>query len=101
MDEVMNKKRITAADIVKMCEVMDIPSYGTVMSYEEFMSHVTAGCIMDYDGDGEIILFDKLVKNSYVSIYNRSAHVTYGVNMTLEKLYELFGDNMKICWYNK
>ena len=97
----MTLKNIRAEDILSMCEVEDVPVYGTVMTYEEFRDDVESGCITDYDGEGEIILLDKVIKDSYISIYNWSAHVEPGVNAPLECLYETFGDDMKICWYNK
>ena len=45
------------------CEYEEIPDYSDVMSYEKFMKAVNSYCIMDYDGSGELVLFDKVVKN--------------------------------------
>ena len=53
---------ITKEEILQNCEYEEIPDYSDVMSYEKFMKAVNSYCIMDYDGSGELVLFDKVVK---------------------------------------
>lgn len=53
---------ITKEEILQNCDYEEIPDYGDVMSYKEFIEAVDNFCIIDYDGSGELILYDKVVK---------------------------------------
>jgi len=56
-------KSITRKEILQNIQFYDeIPDFGDVMTYKQFMEYVNSGCIIDYDGDGDLMLFGKVVK---------------------------------------
>lgn len=93
--------RIFKEEIVEGCKFEEIPDYGRVMSYKEFASAVDSWCIMDYDGCGELILYDKVVADTSTWIYNRTVHFENRFFVPFDVLYSIFGDDMKIIWFNK
>lgn len=92
---------ITKEEILQICEYEDIPDYGDVMTYEHFMDCVNSYCIMDYDGDGELVLGDKVVKNTSTWIHNKTVYFVDKFFVPFDVLHSIFGDDMKIIWYNK
>lgn len=71
------------------------------MDYERFMADVDAGCICDYDGNGEIMLDGSHMTGISVLPDESIAIVgdTFIVPMNL--LHGLFKDRISVCWYNK
>ena len=92
---------ITKEEILQNCKFREIPDYGDVMTYQEFMKAVNSFCIMDYDGSGEIILFDKVVANTSTWIHHRTVYFEDRFFVPFDVLYSIFGNDMKIVWFNK
>lgn len=92
---------ITKEEILQNCKFREIPDYGDVMTYQEFMKAVNSFCIMDYDGSGEIILFDKVVENASTWIHHRTVYFEDRFFVPFDVLYSIFGNDMKIIWFNK
>lgn len=92
---------ITKEEILEVCEFEEIPDYGRVMTYEEFADAVDGYCIMDYDGSGDLILYDKVVVGTSTWIYNRTVHFDDRFFVPFNVLHLIFGDDMKIIWFNK
>lgn len=92
---------ITKEEILQSCEYKDIPSYGTVMNYDEFKDCVNSYCITDYDGSGELVLCDKIVNNTSTWIHNRTVYFFDKFFVPFDVLHSIFGDDMKIIWFNK
>lgn len=92
---------VSRKEFEEFCEFESISGFGVIFSYEDFMDMIETGCITDYDGFGELVLFDKTVTNSSVSILNRNVYIEGSLFVPLETLYKMFGDDMKFCWYNK
>ena len=92
---------ITKEEILQNCEYEEIPDYGDVMSYEKFMKAVNSYCIMDYDGSGELVLFDKVVKRTSTWIANKTVYFADKFFVPFDVLHSIFGDDMKIVWFNK
>lgn len=65
---------IAKEEILENCKCGDIPEYGEVMPYGEFLDCVECYCITDYDGNGHIVLFGKVVKNAHLWVHNRSVY---------------------------
>lgn len=75
---------------------------GTFMTYEEFMEDVNRGCLMDYDGYGELVLYGNgVVLNSHTDIDAGVMHIGQSLSIPFEELYDIFGDDMKIWWFNR
>lgn len=92
---------VSSKEFEEACEFENISDFGDVFSYEDFMDMIETGCISDYDGSGELVLFDKTVVNSCISISNRNAYIEGSLFVPFEILHKMFGDGMKFCWYNK
>ena len=92
---------ITKEEILQNCEYEEIPDYGDVMSYEEFMEAVNSYCITDYDGSGDLVLFDKVVKRTSAWIANKTVYFTDKFFVPFETLYKIFGNDVKFVWFNK
>lgn len=92
---------ITREEILEMCEFESIPDYGHVMTCREFMDDVKTYCITDYDGDGDLILYDKVVKGTSLWIHNRTVYFEDRMFVPFDILHLIFGDDMKIIWFNK
>lgn len=92
---------ITKEEILQNCKYEEIPDYGDVMLYEEFMDAVSSYCITDYDGSGELVLFDKVVLGTSTWIHNRTVYFSNKFFVPFDVLHSIFGNDMKIIWFNK
>ena len=92
---------ITKEEILEICDYKDIPNYGTVMEYQEFIKNVDAYSIIDCDGSGKLVLNDKVVKNSSVWIFGKTIFFPNKFFIPFHIMNELFGEDMKIIWFNK
>ena len=92
---------ITKEEILQNCDYEEIPDYGDVMSYKEFIEAVDNFCIIDYDGSGKLILYDKVVKNTSIWIFNKTVYFTDKFFVPFDVLYKTFGDDIKFVWFNK
>lgn len=92
---------ITKEEILQNCQYEDIPEYGDVMSYKEFTECVNSYCITDYDGSGNLVLFDKVVDNASTWISYKTVHFSGKFFVPFDVLYSIFGDDMKFIWFNK
>lgn len=96
----------TNKDIIKRCELEDYDGIGTIMSFDEFMEYVDCNCFMDYDGWGALVIpgvdgVDKIVSNSITYIYSRELRIRHIVTIPFKHLKEIFGKDIKMCWYNR
>ena len=92
---------ITKEEILAVCKYDDVPDYGDVMTYEEFMGCVESYGIIDYDGSGELMLFDKVVKNTSTWVNDRCVYFRDKFFVPFDVLHNIFGDDMKLIWFNK
>lgn len=92
---------ITKEEILQNCEFKEIPDFGDVMIYEDFIYDVENWSITDYDGVGDLILYDKVVKHTSTWIHNRSVYFADRFFVPFDVLHSIFGDDMKIIWFNK
>lgn len=92
---------ISEEEILQNCEQEELPDFGDVKSFENFMEDVEYGCIMDYDGDGKLILYDKVIKGSSLWVDEGYVCLDNVAFIPFEKLREIFGDNVKFVWFNK
>lgn len=92
---------ITKEEILQNCEYEDIPDYGDVMLYKDFIRDVDHYSITDYDGSGELVLYGKVVKRTYTWISDRTVYFEDKFFVPFEVLYKTFGDDLKIIWFNK
>lgn len=93
---------ITKEEILQACEFEDrMDMWGDIMSYDEFTACVRSYGITDYDGFGEIMLFDKVVSNSSVICDTKSVFIEDKFFIPFEYLYSIFGDDIKFIWHNK
>lgn len=89
------------SDIIKACRLDEVSKYGTVREYEEFMECVHCKSIMDYDGDGYLIIGENEVSNSDLHVDDRFVRISKQYDVPFEKLHEVFGDDIKFIWFNK
>lgn len=92
---------ITKEEILQVCKFSDIPNYGDVMSYKEFMECVDSYSLMDYDGSGRIIINDKKISNSSTWLGHKTVYFENKFFVPFDVLYSIFGDELKIIWFNK
>ena len=92
---------ITKEEILQSCKYEEIPDFGHVMQYEQFKKAVDSYCITDYDGRGDLILFDKVVSDTSIWVHNKTVHFYNKFFVPFDVLYSIFGDDMKILWFNK
>ena len=92
---------ITKAEVLEVCRLADVRDYGDVMTYEEFMAHVECGGITDYDGEGAFVFKDKIATNTGTGVGDRTMYFVDKLSVPFEILHSLFGDDMKICWFNR
>lgn len=92
---------ITKEEILEVCQFSPIPDFGDVMTYEEFIGLVEDFSIIDYDGSGSLILFDKRVDFTSTWLNKRSVFFVDRFFVPFDVLHSLFGDDMKIIWFNK
>lgn len=92
---------ITKEEILEVCEFEEIPDFGDVMTYKEFMDDVDSWCITDYDGSGDLILCDKVVVSASIWIHNKTVYFADRFFVPFDVLHSIFGDDMKIIWFNK
>ena len=89
------------SDIIEACRLDEISKYGTVMEYEEFMECVQCMAIMDYDGEGYLIVRENEVSNSDLHVDDRFVRIAKQCDVPFEKLNEVFGNDIKFIWFNK
>ena len=92
---------ITKEEILSVCEFGEVPDFGDVMTYEKFMDAVESWTIMDCDGSGDLMLYDKVVKFTSTWIHHRSVFFVNKFFVPFDVLHSIFGDDMKIIWFNK
>lgn len=92
---------ITKEEILSVCQFDHIPNFGDVMTYEKFIKLVENFSIIDYDGSGELILNGKVVKNTSTWLGHRSVFFADRFFVPFDVLQSIFGDDMKIIWFNK
>lgn len=92
---------ITKEEILEVCDFDDIPDYGDVMTYEEFIDAVDSWSIMDYDGSGDLILYNKVAVRTSTWIHNKTVYFADRFFVPFDVLHSIFGDDMKIIWFNK
>lgn len=93
---------ITKEEILQACKFEDrIDKWGDTMNYDEFTACVRSYGITDYDGFGEIMLFNKVVSNSSVICDADAVFIEYRFFIPFEYLRSIFGDDMKFVWHNK
>lgn len=92
---------ITKEEILEVCEFREIPDFGDVMTYEDFIRDVEDYCITDYDGCGDLILYDKVVTYASTWIHNRCIYFVDKLIVPFDTLHSIFGNDMKIIWFNK
>lgn len=88
-------------DILKECDFEPYDDLGTMFSLKEFEEDVDRGCIMDYDGFGEVMIDGMIVSNSYVYTNTKTVFIPGTGSVSFHLLSEIFGNRAKICWYNK
>lgn len=89
------------SDIIEACRLDEVSKYGTVMEYEEFMECAHCKAIMDYDGDGYLIIGENEVSNSDLHVDDRFVRIAKQYDVPFEKLHEVFGNDIKFIWFNK
>ena len=92
---------ITKEEILSVCEFDEIPNFGDVMTYEKFIDAVDSWSIMDYDGTGHIILYDKVVARTSTWLHKKSIYFADRFFVSFNVMHSIFGDDMKIIWFNK
>ena len=92
---------ITKEEILQNCEFYEIPDYGDVYTYEEFMEMVEDYSIIDYDGTGRLVLNNKAVHYTSTWLHNRSMFFVNKFFVPFDVLHSIFGDDMKFIWFNK
>ena len=92
---------ITKEEILAVCEFSDIPDYGEIMTYKSFIEAVEDYSIVDYDGTGDLILYGSVVDFTSTWIHNRTVYFRDRFFIPFDVLYSIFGDDMKIIWFNK
>lgn len=89
------------SDIVEACRLDEISKYGTVMGYEEFMEYADCMGIIDYDGNGYLIIGEKQVSNSDIHVDDHFVRIAKQYDVPFEKLHEVFGNHIRFIWFNK
>ena len=92
---------ITKEEILQNCQFGEIPDYGDVFTYEEFMDMVEKLYIIDYDGSGRLVLYNKDVKFTSTWLHKRSVFFVDKFFVPFDVLHSIFGNDMKFVWFNK
>ena len=93
---------ITKEEILQNCEYNEnIPDYGDVFTYDDFIRDVDCYAITDYDGNGQLMLFGKIVKDTGLWIYNKCVYFRGRFFVPFKVLYNLFGNDVAFIWFNK
>ena len=87
--------------VLKACEFEELDNLGTLMTYKEFIADVDCGCLIDYDGWGHLVLNGKEVVDSATHIHSKSMDIGGKLSVPFDRLYDIFGDDMKIRWFNR
>lgn len=95
------KDSITKEELLNMFEFHDIPSFGSTMSWKKFIDYTESGCILDYDGSGCLVIGDKMADNTCTCIDEELIYIEDHCYITFNLLYKLFGDELKVQWFNK
>lgn len=74
---------------------------GTIFGLDEFLNNVDHGYISIYDGFGELMIDNQVLSDTYVNNHSKTVSVIDLGDVTFEQLSEIFGDRVKICWYNR
>lgn len=90
-----------AEEIINTLNFDEIPNFGDVMSLDEFIDYTKSGCLIDYDGTGDLIIDNKRVTNSVSWIFDNSFKVGNNYIIKFESLKEIFGDRVKVIWFNR
>lgn len=90
-----------------MMELRDFyTEIGDVMKLDDFVEYTKDHFIMDYDGYGDVLYKGQEIFNSFVWADEQLIVFTdYGTDniiaFSLFLIKEIYGDDIKICWYNK
>lgn len=108
VDEELEKSEtitnISKDNIVKMCLFDEIPHYGHVISYKDFIEEIGSGFFTSVDGSADLILFDQVIENAEVYVDKQCIIFVTFSNYTMfsfEELHSIFEDDMKFIWFNK
>ena len=94
--------RYSKEEIMAACEFGPIDDIGTLMTYKDFIDSVNCGCFIDYDGYGELVIDGhSCVVNSCTDISTMKMYFGETGSVPFYKLHEIFGDDMKILWFNR
>lgn len=74
---------------------------GSLLALSEFIDQVDNKLIMDYDGFGDVIYKGEEIKNAILYVDLQLIGLSDSVFFPLNKLYEIFGNDIKIDWHNK
>lgn len=92
----MNKEKI-----LRRCEMAEYDGLGTVYSIKDFIADVECGCLIDYDGVGNLLLGNMEVVNSHTYISQKCICIAGVGPILFDDIPKVFGKDAKICWYNK
>lgn len=74
---------------------------GSLLALSEFIDQVDNKLIMDYDGFGDVIYKGEEIKNAILYVDLQLIGLSDSVFFPLDKLYEIFGNDINIDWHNK
>ena len=74
---------------------------GSLVALSEFMDQVDNKLIMDYDGFGDVIYKGEEIENAIPYVNLQLIGLSDSVFFPLDKLYRIFGNDIKIDWHNK
>lgn len=74
---------------------------GSLFTLSKFINDANNKLIMDYDGFGEVIYKGKEIDNAILYVDLQLIGISDTVFFPLDKLYEIFGNDINIDWYNK
>ena len=89
-------------------DLMELDDYdssnGELMNLDYFIKSINEGSIMDYDGFGDVIYKGKEIVNvilwvdeQLISFSNNDNAIAFSLHL----IKEIYGDDIKICWYNR
>lgn len=73
---------------------------GRIFTIADFITDVRTGCITDCDGFGELMIDDHVLSDSIINLYSETVSVNFFGNIDFTMLSMIYGNRVKICWYN-
>lgn len=74
---------------------------GNLFTLSKFIDDANNKLIMDYDGFGDVIYKGKEIENAVLYVDLQLIGISDTVFFPLDKLYEIFGNDINIDWHNK